>query len=167
MHLENTHPGPMVARIVGMTILGLVGAVIIAFLFGYFVMLLWNWLLPPLFHAGAINYWQAIGLVILAKLLFGGSGMGHSYRGRRNWKREARRWDHWESGQGRHGWKGPWGCGDAEGDEWAPRGSHRNWRYYGQYWRDGGKAAYEAWLEKQDKTGDKGPDKGPDQPPAQ
>jgi hypothetical protein len=164
MHMENAHPGHIVARIVGMTILGLVGAVIIAFLFGYFVMLLWNWLLPPLFHAGTINYWQAIGIVILAKILFGGTGVGHSHRGHRDWKREARRWDCWESGHGRHGWKGPWSREEGECDEWAPKGSHGNWRYYGKYWKDEGKASFEAWLNKQEKDGDKGPVKGPDQP---
>ena len=167
MDAESTHPGHTVARIVGMTILGLIGAVIIAFLFGYFVMLLWNWLLPPLLHAGTINYWQAIGIVILSKILFGGSGAGHSYRGRRGWKREARRWDNWESGHGCRGWRGSWRRKDGEENDWAPKGSPRNWRYYGQYWKDEGKAAYEAWLDKNAKDGDKAPDKGPDQPKAQ
>jgi hypothetical protein len=43
------------------------------------VMLLWNWLMPALF-AGVrtIDYWQALGLLLLAKILFGG---GH-VRGR-------------------------------------------------------------------------------------
>jgi hypothetical protein len=162
MHSENTHPGFAVARIVAMTITGLIGAVIIAFLFGYFVMLLWNWLLPPLLHAGTINYWQAFGIVILAKILFGGMGGTHRTYGPRGWRREARRWGRWESGRGPLGWKGSW-CGeDDEGDEWAPKGSHRNWRYYGQYWRDEGKAAFEAWLDKHEK--DKDQDKGSKQP---
>ena len=76
-------------RIVVMTIVGLIGAVIIAFLFGYFVMLLWNWLLPPLLHAGTINYWQAFGIVILAKILFGGIGGAHRTYGSRRWRRKA------------------------------------------------------------------------------
>jgi len=167
MHSERFNPGFTVARIVAMTVLGLVGAVIIAFLFGYFVMLLWNWLMPPLFHAGTINYWQAFGIVILAKILFGGVGGGHHDRGPRGWRREARRWDRWESRCGQHAWKGPWRWGDNEGDEWAPKGSHRNWRYYGQYWRDEGKAAFEAWLDKHEEDRDKDQDKTPGGPKAE
>lgn len=37
------------------------------------VMLLWNWLMPALFSgAHAIGYLQALGLLILARVLFGG-----------------------------------------------------------------------------------------------
>jgi len=167
MYSERYNPGFAVARIVGMTVLGLVGAVIIAFLFGYFVMLLWNWLMPPLLHAGTINYWQAFGIVILAKILFGGVGGGHHDRGARDWRKKARRWDRWESGPGHLGWKGPWCWEDDGGDEWALKGSHRNWQYYRQYWRDEGKAAFEAWLDKRDKDRDKDQGKGPDHPKAQ
>src|SRR5690606_6305496 len=54
---------------------------------GGLVMLLWNWLMPALF-AGVrqVDYWQALGLLLLSKLLFGG-GRGH-WKGRRQ---------HWES----------------------------------------------------------------------
>ncbi len=154
MHPDYYHPGSTVARIVSLTILGLVGAVIIAFLFGYFVMLLWNWLLPPLLHAGTINYWQAFGIVILAKILFGGMGGVHHDRGHRGWGRPA---GPWAAGPGHGGWKGPWRWEECWADEWAPKGSHRYWRHYGQYWKDEGKAAFEAWLDKQPK--DQGPDK--------
>lgn len=143
MHSEHAHAGQAVARIVAMTVAGIAGAVVIAFLFGSVVMLLWNWLLPPLFHVGTINYWQAFGLVILAKILFGGSGGSHYGHSRHGWKKGARRWDRWDKGS----------CGaEAWGDDWAPRGSHRNWRRYDQYWKDEGKAAFEAWLDKQDKA---------------
>lgn len=167
MHSERTHPGYAVARIVGMTITGLIVAVIIAFLFGYFVMLLWNWLLPPLLHAGTINYWQAFGIVILAKILFGGVGGRQYERGHRGRRGEARHWDRCESGLRRRGWAGSWRREDDEEDDWAPKGSRRNWRYYGEFWKDEGKAAFEAWLDKQDKDGAKAPDQGPDKPKAQ
>jgi len=45
-----------------------------ALAFGWFVMLLWNWLMPAIFGLGAITYWQAFGLVVLAKLIFGAVG---------------------------------------------------------------------------------------------
>ena len=36
------------------------------------VMLLWNSILPIVLHAGMITFWQAAGLLVLARLLFGG-----------------------------------------------------------------------------------------------
>ena len=45
-------------------------------LFGGIVMLLWNWLLPPLFDVPRIDVWQGFGLFLLGRLLFGGFG-GH------------------------------------------------------------------------------------------
>jgi hypothetical protein len=39
---------------------------------GFVVMGLWNWLMPVLFGWKLIGYWQAIGLIILSKILFGG-----------------------------------------------------------------------------------------------
>ena len=40
--------------------------------FGAVVMLLWNALLPQLFALPTLNYWQAAGLMLLARILFGG-----------------------------------------------------------------------------------------------
>jgi hypothetical protein len=39
---------------------------------GFVVMGLWNWLMPALFGLKLIGYWQAVGLIILSKILFGG-----------------------------------------------------------------------------------------------
>ncbi len=41
---------------------------------GWVTMSLWNWLIPELFHGPLINYWQALGLFILSKILFGSWG---------------------------------------------------------------------------------------------
>jgi len=43
--------------------------------FSLVTMLLWNGLLPQLFHFPVITFWQAAGLLILTRLLF--SGCGH------------------------------------------------------------------------------------------
>ena len=45
----------------------------------YVVMLLWNWLMPAVFGLGLISFWQAAGMLIFAKLLFGfgRGGWGH------------------------------------------------------------------------------------------
>ena len=46
--------------------------------FGAVVMLLWNALMPQIFALPFLNYWQAVGLLILARVLFGGlGGIGH------------------------------------------------------------------------------------------
>ena len=56
--------------VVGMIIVG-----IIFFAgFGQAVHYLWNWLMPEIFGLHAISYWQAIGLLGLTWLLFGGFG---------------------------------------------------------------------------------------------
>lgn len=47
-------------------------------LFGFVVMWLWNWLMPVLFHFSTINYYQAVGLLALSKILF------HPFGGRRS-----------------------------------------------------------------------------------
>jgi hypothetical protein len=48
-------------------------------------MLLWNMLIPALFHGPEITYVQALGILILTRLLFGGWG---KYRG--SWRHD--RW---------------------------------------------------------------------------
>jgi len=42
--------------------------------FGYLTMVLWNALMPLLFHLPLITFWQAAGLLILTRLLFGFGG---------------------------------------------------------------------------------------------
>ncbi len=43
---------------------------------GGVVQLLWNWLLPSLFSLRQITFWQALGVLALCRILFGGFG-GH------------------------------------------------------------------------------------------
>ena len=49
---------------------------------GGIVMLLWNWLLPPLFDWPRITVWQGFGLLALCRILFGGFGRGSGGGGR-------------------------------------------------------------------------------------
>jgi hypothetical protein len=39
---------------------------------GWVVMTLWNWLIPPLIGWHALSFVQALGLLLLSRLLFGG-----------------------------------------------------------------------------------------------
>jgi len=49
------------------------------FVFGSAVMLLWNSLFPAIFGVTTITFWQAIGLFVLSKILFGGFGGRHGH----------------------------------------------------------------------------------------
>jgi len=40
------------------------------------VMLLWNWILPAISPLKEITYWQAMGLFVLSRILFGGFRFG-------------------------------------------------------------------------------------------
>jgi hypothetical protein len=55
---------------------------------GEIVLHLWNWLLPPLFGWRQITFWQALGLLVLCRILFGGLG-GHG-SGRPNFRRRMK-----------------------------------------------------------------------------
>ncbi|MGA7221026.1 MAG: hypothetical protein WBX38_22110 [Candidatus Sulfotelmatobacter sp.] len=58
----------------------------------FVVMRLWNWLIPAVFGWHLITFWQALGLLVLSKILFGG------FRGgpHRNWKWRRRMMERWE-----------------------------------------------------------------------
>ncbi len=51
------------------------------------VMVLWNWLMPTLFGLPSISFWQALGLLILTKILFGGFRGNHFHR---RWRMKQR-----------------------------------------------------------------------------
>ena len=67
-------------------------AIGLIFLVGFVVMLLWNAILPDILNAKPLNIWQAIGLLILSKILFGGMRWGGRGKGgygpskRKQWK---------------------------------------------------------------------------------
>jgi len=67
------------------------------FVFGSIVMLLWNWLIPDLFNGPELSFMQALGILVLARILTG--GMGHGSRrgkgscspgGKKGWQK---RWE--------------------------------------------------------------------------
>ena len=63
-------------------------------LFGFIVMSLWNAILPAVLHVGTISFAQALGILLLSKLLFGGfHGGGRGGRHRR-WREDMR--EKWE-----------------------------------------------------------------------
>jgi hypothetical protein len=46
------------------------------FVMGQIVLHLWNWLAPALFGLHPVTFWQAVGLLVLCRILFGGFGRG-------------------------------------------------------------------------------------------
>jgi len=59
---------------------------------GFIVMSLWNWLAPAVFGARMINFWQALGILVLSKILFGGFRGQPGYGG--HWRRRmSARWE--------------------------------------------------------------------------
>lgn len=65
--------------------------VLAAAVLGAVVMALWNCLMPAIFGLRTIHFWQALGLLLLAKLLFGGFHRhGHGFHRR---QRMLQRWE--------------------------------------------------------------------------
>ncbi len=54
----------------------LVGGALFVAVGGEVVKLLWNAVLPPLFGWPQLGFWQALGLLVLCRILFGGLGHG-------------------------------------------------------------------------------------------
>jgi len=74
----------------------LLGIILFTYLGGELVRYLWNWLLPGLFGWRQITFWQALGLLLLCRILFGGLGVRGSHRSdmrSRMRRRMAERWE--------------------------------------------------------------------------
>jgi hypothetical protein len=78
-----------------LVILFAIGGIGLVFLFGWVLMLLWNWLMPEIFGLKTVSYWQAWGLLLLSCILFGrigGSSSSSSGKSDRRRKKELRRY---------------------------------------------------------------------------
>lgn len=53
---------------------------VFSFIFAWFVMLLWNWLIPAIFGLKVITFWQAFGLNLLSGLLL----KSYNYNNKKN-----------------------------------------------------------------------------------
>ncbi|AWX44743.1 hypothetical protein HME9304_01746 [Flagellimonas maritima] len=102
--------------------------IIFIFLMGYAFMLLWNWLMPELFGLVVISYWQAIGLLVLAKILFGFGDKSPKGRGSKN----------------KHQNKLKRFCDSKK--------EYSQWQHYDQFWKEEGEQAYKEYLQRNQKT---------------
>lgn len=120
---------PMILRKIGMIIGGVILAVFLAFIFGYFVMLLWNWIMPAIFGLPGIDYWMAFGIIILARLIFGGLGNGH-----RDSKKDSHHKRYYSSKFAQK----------FRGRDCKPH----KWSMYEDYWEEEGEQAFKDYVER-------------------
>ncbi len=101
-------------------------AVAMLFLVGYVLMLLWNWLMPELFGLSTITYWQAFGILVLAKIIFGfGGGNGPSKHSKKQNK------------------------GYRKYKKCAPlRRDFSEWKHYDEFWSTEGEAAFKVFVKR-------------------
>lgn len=96
--------GPKVLRVFRLVAFGLVAVAV----FGFVLMLLWNWLIPSLTGWHTLGFAQALGLLVLCRILFGGFGGRWRHAGGRGWSRltpeERERFR--AQFRGRCGWQG-------------------------------------------------------------
>ena len=116
--------GSTLRRCAGVAVMAVIGIAVL----GWVVMLLWNWLLPALFAGvSPLGYGQALGLLLLCKILFG----GFHGRGRRCSKRR-RKGKEGLTEEEKAGLKGAfarrWTCASAPGRQdtaGAPQGTEQ------------------------------------------
>lgn len=112
-----------VFKVIAMVIL----AIIVFLLANYLLMRLWNWLMPDLFGVGTVTYWQALGIFIIAKLLFGfGGGGGGKSKSSSSHKTKIKSSNKCT----------PW------------RRDFDEWKHYDQFWKEEGEEAFKAYVEK-------------------
>ncbi len=101
-------------------------AIAFLLLMNYVFMLLWNWLMPELFALPTIDYWKALGLIVLAKIIFGfgfGDSDGPGGKKKINKKRFEEKKCSW-------------------------RNDFSDWKHYDAFWQEEGEKAYQDYMER-------------------
>jgi hypothetical protein len=95
--------------------IGILAIALFLLVFGGAVMLLWNNILVQVLHVSVITFKQALGILVLSKILFGGFRGAHF--GRHQWKQKMQQ--RWEgmTPEEREKFKQEWGnrCGGRFG----------------------------------------------------
>ncbi len=112
-----------VGEIIGWVIFGIICAIALGLLLGFGIMWLWNWLMPELFGLATITYWQAIGMFVLAKILFSSFGGGGS-NSKDKWKSKKQR------------------------NQDECRDDFSKWKLYDKFWQEEGEKAYNDYVNK-------------------
>lgn len=117
--MRTKKPGTIAAMIV----LGIIAATAFVTLFGFVIMWLWNWLMPEIFGLISITYWQAVGLLVLFKILFSGFHSGN--HNKKSSKRHVK-------------------CNDSNG-----KNDFSKWKHYEKYWKEEGNEAFESYVSRE------------------
>jgi hypothetical protein len=134
--INKRRPLSIIRHVIG----GLIFAALFALIFAVLVKLLWNGIMPAVFDLGTISFWQAFGIILLAKMIFGGIGPRYNhYHPRRiyYYSKDRRYLYKWIRNNYRF-----------DDDELNSMSRRKKWEYYKQYWRNEGKAAFEAYIKK-------------------
>lgn len=113
--------------IAGWIVVGILAATGFAFLLGYIIMVLWNWLMPDIFGLVEIGYWQAVGLIIFAKIIFGGFGPHKKHPKSSNEGRFTKKTSYNKLKSG-----------------------FSKWKYYDKFWNEEGEKSFKEYSKKQD-----------------
>lgn len=103
----------------------IIAAIAFILLFGYGFMLLWNWLMPEVFGLIPLNYWQAVGILVMAKLLFGGFCSHNSKKGSKK--------------RGKH---------FKQRMRDTCKKDFSKWECYDEFWKEEGEAAFETYVKR-------------------
>ncbi len=123
-------------RIIFWVCTGLALATLFTLIFGMAVKYLWAATLTPIFDLPEITYWQAVGIIILARLVFG--GFGHRPHGLKEKNDRLSRFSHRTKWHDR--------AGDKEATADATHLSGPDQTHYQAFWETEGKQAFEAYL---------------------
>lgn len=129
---EGGFPIVGILKVMGVIILA-IGVLLLA---TYLLMALWNWLMPDIFGLPALGFWQALGIFVMAKMLFGFGGGG-------------------KKGGGGQGHKKRFKSSLAQGCSMGNGFDH--WKHYDQFWKEEGEAAFRAYVERTQGTGEQRP----------
>lgn len=108
---------------------GILAGIAFALLFGYGIMWLWNWLMPEIFGLTEIGYWQAVGILVLAKVLFGGLGGHHSGKSKSKSRNRCR-----------------------TREQQTFKTDFSKWKFYDKFWEEEGEDAYKAFVQRHEKS---------------
>ncbi len=114
-----------IIKTIGFVIVGIVFAAIIAIVLGYVVMHLWNWLMPDLFSITTITFWQSVGVVVLARLIFGGFKHPHNDKHHEKFAEKFRK-------------KHP---------KFNNGPNYDKWEHYDEFWKEKGEQAFNEYVE--------------------
>lgn len=97
-------------------------AVVFLLLFSYGFMYLWNWLMPDVFGINKVTYWQAVGILVMAKIIFGGFGDHDSHKKKKKSKK----------------------CRPRKSSHLTT--DFTKWKHYENFWKEEGEQAYNDYV---------------------